>query len=73
MSDEVNMGSKILVMAFWNSEGATFRPKGKTVHWKWAFGMQKAVLGLSFGSNPSCQNPDFMSNFENMKAFVIYE
>jgi len=32
MSEEVKMGSKILVMAFWNSEGATFKPKGRTVY-----------------------------------------
>jgi len=73
MSAEVNMGSRILVMVFWNSDGATFNPKGRTVHWKWALGMQNAVLGLSFGSSPSCQNPDFKSNFETTKAFVIYE
>jgi len=60
------MGSKIQVMAFWNSEGATFSPKGKTVHWKWALGMQNAVLDLSFRSSPSCQKPDFTSNFEKM-------
>jgi len=43
------MGSKIRVMAFWNSDGATFSPKGRTVHWKWAFRMQNAVLDKWLG------------------------
>ena len=51
------MGSKILVMAFWKREGATFKPK--------AFGIQNVVLYRFSGFRPSCQKPDFKSNFEN--------
>ena len=62
------MGSNIFAMVFWNRDGATFSPKGITVHWYCALGIQKAVLYLSTGSIPNCQKPDFRSNLEKIRA-----
>ena len=34
------IGLKIFVMAFWNRDGAIFRPNSMTVHWEWCWGIQ---------------------------------
>ena len=61
-------GLNIRSNACWNRDGAVLRPKGKTFHWRCRFGRQNAVLYLSSGWTPSCQNPDLRSNFENIVA-----
>jgi len=55
-------------MIFWNSEGTFFRPNDITFHSYCPKCTMKTILYLLDSCIWICQNPDFISNLENILA-----
>ena len=52
-------------MKFLSVTGMLHKPKGITLNWYRPFFVTKAVFGLSFGSNSTCQYPKHKCKVEN--------
>jgi len=60
-------------ITFWNLDGVCFNRKGMTFHWQCPKGMLEVVLNMSTSFMETYQNPDFITNLENIFSPTILD